>query len=54
MRKRAMNSIKRFSDQGDKEEIRGNTEAQFWNGLILEFAHGFAINILEPISEGIW
>jgi len=52
--KTAINNIKRFSHHRGKDEIRQNAEAQFWNGLISEFAHGVAIKVLELISEGIW
>jgi hypothetical protein len=53
MKKPAMNNIKRFSHHREKDEIRQNTEARFWNGAISEFARGVAIKALELISERI-
>jgi hypothetical protein len=53
VKKQTMNNIKRFSDHREKEEIRGNAETQFWNGLIFKFVHGVAIKGVQLISDGI-
>jgi hypothetical protein len=49
----AKNSIKRFSHDRGKDEIREKAEAQFWNGLVSEFAHDIIINVLGLILERI-
>jgi hypothetical protein len=53
VKKPAIKNIKRFSHHRGKDEIRPNTEAQFWNGLTSEFVLDVAITVLELISEGI-
>jgi hypothetical protein len=52
-KKSTMKNVKSFSHHRGKDEIRQNAEAQFWNGLISEFAHRVKINVLELISEAI-
>jgi hypothetical protein len=53
LQKLAMNNIKRHSHHRGKDEISQNSKAQFWTGLILEFAHDIVIKVFELISEKI-